>query len=489
VALAPFFDRIYSALGGHLSVARDDLAMSLQGVVVGIECGADLSQNDFWIAELATNLLARLYPRLALIGPKMSISELRALALRINPEIEILDKAPPHLTIAVGNVNDGAELWPSASGWVARLNHSRCPENGPANPYAAGAAGAFATAELFRRVFLSRSQEDDLRVSLLKYDESTGSDQELISSSLGHVLFVAVGAVGNAALWAVARDRKRSGQLTLVDSEELELSNLQRYVLGTLEDATKVKEKVFLGWRELSGTQVRAEMVRTTLESFADERGGVKVPTICVSVDNIPTRRAAQALLPKLVVNGWTGDQALGASWHVFSRQAACLACLYQPHGQGVSQTEQAADALGLAPERAALLWVTRLPLSDDDIATAAGKLGVSVEALVPWRGKSLGELYTDVVCGAVPISLPVANRIETVPLAHQSALAGILMAAELVKRTSPELAALSQEEPLVSWDDILRAPPTIWSKPRAREKGCICGDVDYQNAFVAKWS
>src|SRR5205823_3771062 len=108
----------------------------------------------------------------------------------------------------------------------------------------------------------------------------------------------------------------------------------------------------------------------------------------------------------------------------------------YHPHNQGLSQTEQAARALGLKPDRAALLWVTRVPLSEDDIASAANKLGIDREALKPWNGKSLGDLYTDVVCGAVPISLPVSSRVETVPLAHQSALAGVLMAAELIKRT-----------------------------------------------------
>lgn len=488
MALAPFFDRIYCALGGHLSVSRDDLAASLQGVAVGIKVGPDPSQNDFWIAELTTNLLARLYPRIALTGPEKAVSELKALALGINPEIETLSRAPAERTIGIGKVKAGAEIWPGASGWVARLNHSPNPKSGPANPYAAGAAAAFATSELFRRVFVKAATEPDFSISLLNFDQSTGMDQELPSSILGEVLFVAVGAVGNAALWALARDKKRSGRVILIDNEEIELSNLQRYTLAQFEDAAKQREKVLIGKRELSATQLSVETFRDTLERYADSNDGVTAPTVCISVDNIATRRAAQALLPKLVINGWTGDEALGASWHIFSRDAACLACLYQPHGAGLSQTEQAARALGLDPERAALLWVTRIPLSDDDIATAAKKLGIDKEALTAWRGKSLGDLYTDVVCGAVPVSLPVANRVETVPLAHQSVLAGILMASELVKRTNPELASISQREPLVSWDDILRSPPVIWTKPRARERRCICSDEDYQLRYAQKW-
>lgn len=66
MALPRFFDRVYSAVGGHLAVSRDDLAESLREVIVGLKCGPELSQNERWIAELAANLLARLYPRIAI---------------------------------------------------------------------------------------------------------------------------------------------------------------------------------------------------------------------------------------------------------------------------------------------------------------------------------------------------------------------------------------------------------------------------------------
>jgi hypothetical protein len=172
----------------------------------------------------------------------------------------------------------------------------------------------------------------------------------------------------------------------------------------------------------------------------------------------------------------------------MFERDAACLACLYQPKGPGKSATEQAADALGLTPERAALLWVSNADLTDDDITNAAARLGVEKSSLSPWRGKRLGEFYTDVVCGAVAMDVGSLGRLEMVPLAHQSALAGVLMMAEVIKRAQPDLTALSQSDVLVSYDDILRPPPTIWTKPRAREPRCICGDQIYQNVFHSKW-
>jgi len=72
-----------------------------------------------------------------------------------------------------------------------------------------------------------------------------------------------------------------------------------------------------------SGVKPRARAACSVCDScspcgwYRHARHGIQAETICISVDNASTRRAAQALLPKLIINGWTGDQSLGASWHV----------------------------------------------------------------------------------------------------------------------------------------------------------------------------
>ncbi len=487
MALAPFFERVYGALGGHLGVSRESLTAALDKVTVGIRCAGELHENDVWIAEFATNLLGRLYPRMAISGPERYSQQLAALARAINPDIEVIGGAPDETTICIGDIRADGALFPNARGWLAGVYHQAYHHGGPTNPYAAAASAALASAELFRRIFLKAPPERDVSLSLLNFDDRTGADRELSETNVGGVLFAGVGAVGNAALWVLARDTNIRGRLYLVDAESIELSNLQRYVLTTYADATRLK--VDLGKEILATTKLQAEAKRMSLEQFADTTDLKEIPTTVISIDNIDGRRAAQALLPRLIINGWTGEQALGASWHVFSREVACLACLYHPHGQGVSAIEQAAKALGLPHDRAALLWVTRQPLSSTDLKMIAHALGVEESVLGPWRKKSLGEIYTDVVCGAVPLDVHGVGKIETIPLAHQSALAGILMAAELVKRSNAELTALSHTEPLVSWDNVLQPPPAMWTRPRPREKGCICGDADYQAIFRRKWS
>lgn len=485
MALAAFFDRVYGAVGAHLQVSRESLIAALENVVVGIRCSPVPSQNDECIAELATNLVARLYPKIAISAEPALQGSLRQLASRINPCIEHCDVASPLTTIYIGTPSDEGSLFPSASGWVARLDHNEPGQSGPYNPFAAAVSAAFACAELFRRVFLKSVPDRDLSLSLLDFGRDLGQQFELHAHDIRDVAFVGVGAVGNAAIWALAHHTCLTGTLSLVDHEALTLSNLQRYVLGAHRDVSK--PKVRLAGRCLRNAKLKVVPIKKTLEEFAAKEGS-HLATVCVSVDNVQTRRAAQALLPRLVINGWTGERSLGASWHMFSRDAACLACLYQPHGQGISATEQAAKALGFTPERAAFLWVTRQPLSEEDVAIAAAALGVSVEKLAPWRNRSLGELYTDVVCGAVPLDVTGLGKVESVPLAHQSVLAGILMASELVKRTDPALAHISAPEPLISWDDILTPPPTLWRKPRPREEGCICTDETYQEVYRDKW-
>jgi hypothetical protein len=128
VALAPFFERVYGALGGHLAVSRESLTRVLRHISVGVRIGPDPKQNDIWIAELSTNLLARLYPRISFSGPDEHCSALRDLALSINPNIEFPKNAPAATSLCVGLAKGDGGIFPAAAGWVAHVNHKRPTE-------------------------------------------------------------------------------------------------------------------------------------------------------------------------------------------------------------------------------------------------------------------------------------------------------------------------------------------------------------------------
>ena len=159
MALAPFFDRVYGAVGGHLSVSRETLISALEKVTVLIACGEALSVNDKWIAEMCVNLVSRLYPRIAISSPPPFSEYLKEIASRINPDIEFGDSAHRTHAIYIGSISDEVGIYPSASGWVARVGHSKHETGGVDNPYSAAASAAIACAELFRDVFLGREPE------------------------------------------------------------------------------------------------------------------------------------------------------------------------------------------------------------------------------------------------------------------------------------------------------------------------------------------
>lgn len=327
-----------------------------------------------------------------------------------------------------------------------------------------------------------------MSLSLLDYGSDSGVLDSLPPVNLGEVAVAGLGAVGNPALWAWARHPGLAGELHLIDPEDVELSNLQRYCLSFYEDVGM--GKVQLAERELLNSKLCKRLWPCTLEDFAGNYAGIAtLPSICVSVDNVEGRRTAQALLPRLVVNGWTSDDGLGASWHRFLGDSACLACLYQPKNIRLSQTELAAQALGIPHDQLSMLWVTEKPLDADVIKTVETHLGLSKGQLVEWTGKRVQDVYSGVICGQVGLDFSGIGRVATVPLAHQSVFAGILMAAELVKRSDPGLESRSQAEPLIIWDDIMRIPPKYWVVNRQKEPECFCTDPAYQTVYREKWN
>lgn len=497
MALAPFFSRAYSAIGSHLGITRDQLEVVLLGHVVGIHLGESCSTegNDKWISELLVNLLARLYPSLSISGNEAACYNISEIAIAINPNIEI--KCCPEestLVVYIGETTkDYTGFSVGASGWVAYVGENI--ENdfirGIRNPYSAGAAAALAAWRVFQTIFIKEVTDTvmpDVSLSLLDYGTDSGKSDPLPSLNLGEVAIAGIGAVGNSALWAWSRHADLFGELHLIDPEVVELSNLQRYCLPAHNDIDISKVK--LAERELQNSKLSFRLWPCSLEDFASNYSGIdNLPTICISVDNIDGRRAAQALLPRLVVNGWTSESGLGASWHRWVGNNACLGCLYQPKGVSPSQTELAAKALGLPHEQLVQLWVNNKSLSSTEIQIIEKYLELTAGQLVNWIGKSVQDVYSGVVCGQVGIDLSAIDRVTTVPLAHQSVLAGIMMAAELVKRSDSVLELRSQTDPLIIWNDVMRCiPPKYWTSVWSKEPECFCNDSIYVRTYTEKW-
>jgi tRNA(Leu) C34 or U34 (ribose-2'-O)-methylase TrmL len=158
MALPNFFFK--AALGAtQLLRGVDDtrLADILNRTRIGVlfDAAAAASPEGRATLELSINLLARLYPRLAVVpyGPATDLfaERLSAEAHAINPEIEIV--ADPHAldaTLIVGAPPvsvSGRTVYVGSQGWLARLSPTTpVPVGQSDNPFGAGAAACFGAA-------------------------------------------------------------------------------------------------------------------------------------------------------------------------------------------------------------------------------------------------------------------------------------------------------------------------------------------------------
>src|SRR5262249_51024813 len=119
-------------------------------------------------------------------------------------------------------------------------------------------------------------------------------------------------------------------------------------------------------------------------------------------------------------------------------------------------------------------------------VATARN---VAIEKLLLFENRSLESLYIEAVCSGAVIELvnpEVSKRIE-VPMAFQSAFAGVLMAADVVA----EVASLRDRLPTMTQIRMLTSLPELPSsgQRKAENTRCMCVDQDFIDAYKAKYN
>ena len=120
--------------------------------------------------------------------------------------------------------------------------------------------------------------------------------------------------------------------------------------------------------------------------------------------------------------------------------------------------------------------------------AVAVG-LNLSLEQALQFEGRTIRELYVEGVCGGALLPLGRAGQPRQeihVPLAHQSALAGVLPAAALAR----EAAGNHAESTRVSRIDVLKPMKDDLTQAarRAGDHRCICEDRDFLTAYHSKY-
>lgn len=282
------------------------------------------------------------------------------------------------------------------------------------------------------------------------------------------------------------------GLLHAVDEEDYDESNLQRYV-GTVAEGmrpAKAENAVALISRR---SDLRVEGHAQAWDEYLHDRGDWDLGRVALALDSAEDRILAQASLPRRIYNSWTQADSLGISRHDFL-STACVACLYLPVGAVPDLDDLVVNALRFDPRE--IMGVrhyldTGRPLDRPLIEKIAGQVGVAVEVLLPFEGEPLVALYQRAACGGLILRFngelgDSVQRVE-VPMAFQSALAGIMLAAEIVI----DAAGLRPAGlPVRTEIDLLRPLSGTLNAPEAKDSTgrCICRDEDFTAAYRRRY-
>jgi hypothetical protein len=498
VALADYYERAAIAASQVIAGFVPDLfRKTLQDTDVGlaIDHEAATSNEGKALAELAVRLLARLYPCLEIRAEASSEGDrLESLAKKINPQIEFKRGASVGIGIGSGARAFDKTYFAGSDGWDALLStNAPVRSGGSLNPFGAGAAACLAVGGIFNDV-LSQGAElpmaGDIRFSTFQCEKgetpkNIPNDNWKMSPD---AVLVGVGAVGNGTVWALGHS-PITGTIHVVDHESLELSNLQRYVLADRADEGRAKVEIAAPFLSGNWTFVPHEL------SWADfvAEFGYGWRNVLVAVDSAAARRSVQASLPEWIANAWTQPGDLGVSVHDrFDSEGACLACLYLQAGRAPNEDEIVAAALAI-PQ---LVTDVRTflhngaPVTRPVLEAVAKGLQLPLDDVLQFEGRSIRELYVEGVCGGglIPLGMIGLPRQELhVPLAHQSALAGILLGAALVRRA----LGYGAKRTMTTRIDVTRPLGSFLTQPtlKADTGLCICEDHDYVSAYQKKFA
>ncbi len=202
---------------------------------------------------------------------------------------------------------------------------------------------------------------------------------------LPHFYFAGAGAVAQAAALCLGTSRF-AGSCSVVDKDELDLTNDNRYALSTREDDGE--SKVGLMQRYLRSVGFDCKAVSDWWQTFATSGGkhapnddvrafeqAYKFPIVLSCVDKNDPRHALQNGLPQLIVGGSTDGLSAKASIFDLGAGTACLKCHNPLPSRNAIVQERIAAMRQLDGERRTA-YARELGLTEEDVELLLGPGG-----------------------------------------------------------------------------------------------------------------
>lgn len=286
------------------------------------------------------------------------------------------------IEVGDGNYAGKAErlMRASCDGWLAYvgMKESKLLPQDSNNPFGAFAAACIASGDVFK--FLRGMKPDagtyaeDLYFS--SYDCSVtnrpADNPELPRLDLDKLFLVGCGAVGNALCHALYSTGNLSANMTLIDrqvnelgeSEVVDRSNLDRYIMLTTEDYGKTKALALKG-RMDSKTTLSVSAFDEGLQRYVSGHND-RYERMLSCVDTKESRHAIQDQLPRTIHGASTYLMSAQLSLYDMGKDTSCLKCYnelepkYEPDSSIIArlraldpgQREEEARKRGVDPAR-----------------------------------------------------------------------------------------------------------------------------------------
>jgi molybdopterin/thiamine biosynthesis adenylyltransferase len=247
---------------------------------------------------------------------------------------------------------------------------------------------------------------------------------------LGTFFLAGAGAIGNACLWALAT-MDVEGDAIVVDPKNVSDGNLGRCLLFTEDDRDQSKAERLVAHAQTLLPRLRLHPRVQTIQTVSERIGGAWLRRLVVAVDSRRARRRLQEELPREVFDAsTTGIEEIVVHFNSANDHGACLSCVYHEDAAESAHEQHVAEMLG----------VTLAEVGEHYISTAsAERISARYPSLPPRElvGKAYDTLFKT-MCATGQLTA-ADGRTVLAPFAFVSALAGAVLALELVQRSSGE--------------------------------------------------
>jgi molybdopterin/thiamine biosynthesis adenylyltransferase len=512
-------DGLKSLIGTNWESLIDQIPRS---VLVRVSPGASSNPSGQMLTTFTINMIIRLFPvvtkvylqlpqdaKLSHNIPKWQgktlLSSIKAVYESVKPPVKLMINTKPnendiccHVTIGSGSPIKAPGIWAGSDNWVACLSSSGSqPISSENNPVGAYAAATIAVSEIWKRILTPlqnkiktiniRPLEGSLNFSTYNYTFSGNHDNPPLPGNIkiDRLTMIGLGAGGGAAAYTLASITNLQGIITLIDPDEIESSNLNRYVFAGNDDAKRKKSKVdCINELFFQNSNIR---VKPLYDAYSKARGEMKAKDykfIVSAVDNRKTRRDIQYETPGVILDAAATEQGDFYIWRMIFGETECMFCKHPQNDKDpeVEQSRQLSEKLGLHPEAWHKKTGNNEAFTEEEIKIIFEKLrGKKEQFDMPEVGQRFQEWFKK-NCGR--LELPEIDG--EIPIPFAPVMAGILQAGEVLKYHLFPKKVLKG----YYWNTLsAHMNPRILPRLNRPKEGCkFCGDKVFLDQYKRRW-